>query len=227
MNPFTLDVLQAINDWQIGGNHNAKVKRGNKLKEVSKSLPDIFKRCNIPCYRKEVHDNGRLTQLLGDNSLPETIAAWTTDLSIAQSFKNGVPPKGLQGVIFKHIPSSDEIVINLVDVYNSDDFKTSIELYKSKIKNFERGIGCYGDEQKEVILDLGSIDESKIYVLGGYSSSIYQLAKMYFQATPTKIQYLYFYHLCYYHGVIDQTKWWLTPEGTQNALSRFRTRYSK
>ena len=33
MPEFSLELLQAINDWQSGGDHNQKVQRGEALKE--------------------------------------------------------------------------------------------------------------------------------------------------------------------------------------------------
>ncbi|PKQ10623.1 MAG: hypothetical protein CVT70_18610 [Alphaproteobacteria bacterium HGW-Alphaproteobacteria-1] len=60
-------------------------------------VPDIT---TVAAVSQEAHEKDRIWQLLADESLPETIAAWTTDLSIAKNFKNGVPPDGLRGVIF-------------------------------------------------------------------------------------------------------------------------------
>jgi hypothetical protein len=41
--PFSLPLLQAINNWQIGGGKNQKAKRGQELKRQAASLPDRFR----------------------------------------------------------------------------------------------------------------------------------------------------------------------------------------
>jgi hypothetical protein len=98
---FTLELVQAVSDWQRGGSHNQKVKRGQRLKVVAAELPEAFRVCTDPCFRQEAHAKDRVWQLLANNHLPETIAAWTVDLRTAKTFKGGMPPPGLQGVIFK------------------------------------------------------------------------------------------------------------------------------
>ncbi len=77
MTEFTLQLLQAINDWQRGGDHKQKVKRGAKLKQLAAGLPEKFRTCSATCYRQEAHEKDRIWQLLADSALPETIAAWT------------------------------------------------------------------------------------------------------------------------------------------------------
>jgi len=91
---FTRDLVQAVSDWQRGGSHDQKVKRGQRLKAVATLLPDHFRACTTTCFRQEAHEKGRVWQLLADNHLPETIASWTTDIAIAKAFKGGVPPAG-------------------------------------------------------------------------------------------------------------------------------------
>src|ERR1700677_2875515 len=53
---FTLQLLQAINDWQRGGDHKQKVKRGAKLKQFAAGLPEKFRTCSATCYRQEAHE---------------------------------------------------------------------------------------------------------------------------------------------------------------------------
>src|SRR4051794_20488505 len=92
---FTIEILQALNDWQRGGDHKQKIRRGARLKKSIASLPVRFRTCQVVCYRQEAHSQGRTAQLLLDRQLPETITGWTTDLTIAKQFKGGIPPVGL------------------------------------------------------------------------------------------------------------------------------------
>ncbi|SRR6266480_6110694 len=77
---FPPELIQAVNDWQRGGDHKQKVRRGQRLKECAALLPPRFRACDQTCFRQEAHEKDRIWQLLADNRLPETIAAWTTDL---------------------------------------------------------------------------------------------------------------------------------------------------
>ncbi len=47
-NPFTLEILQAINDWQRSTTKN----RGKKLETLCVNLPAQYKTVDFACYRK-------------------------------------------------------------------------------------------------------------------------------------------------------------------------------
>jgi hypothetical protein len=104
MSVFTLALLQAVNNWQRGGDHDQKVRRGNALKQEAASLPEKFRTADVTCYRQEAHEKDRVFQLLADEHLPETIAEWTTDINVARSIKGCVPPAHLRGLIFSIKP---------------------------------------------------------------------------------------------------------------------------
>src|SRR4051812_42794202 len=108
---FTRELIQAVNDWQRGGDHKQKVRRGLHLKDCAASLPAQFRICGEACLRQEAHEKDRIWQLLADRRLPETIAAWTMDLDVAKTFKGGMPPPGLQGVIFSLVPPAESVVL--------------------------------------------------------------------------------------------------------------------
>ena len=168
---FSLDCVQAVNDWQRGGDHRQKVRRGEKLKQEALALPEAFRTCTQRCFRQEAHAKGRVWQLLADIGLPETIAAWTTDLAVAKHFKSGVPPHDLQGVIFALVPPAGAVVANLAALYADADFLAAVETFKPEIGGFEEGIGKYGGSQHEVVLELGSLTTAEVCSYGGYSSS--------------------------------------------------------
>ena len=93
-NVFTLELLQAVNDWQRVGDHRQKVRRGARLKERAASLPEPIRTCGGVCYRQEAQEKDRVWHLLACNRLPETIAAWTTDLNVAKTLKGVARPRG-------------------------------------------------------------------------------------------------------------------------------------
>lgn len=220
MNDFKIELLQAINDWQRGGDHTQKLRRGKKLKQQAESLPTQFRTCSEICYRQEAHERDRIWQLLADEHLPETIAAWTTDLSIAKEFKNGVPPDGLRGVIFSLTPPSESVVINLIEVYKDKGFRRSIERDKSNITRFDKGIGLYGDTQSEIVLELDKLSPDTIQCYGGYASDRKALAKQFFGHNPDAEGLAIFEQICDQANIPESGAWWLSHEGTKNVLNR-------
>lgn len=220
MTHFTLELLQAINDWQRGGDLKQKLKRGKKLKKHAESLPGRFRTCSEICYRQEAHEKDRIWKLLAKKSLPETIASWTTKLCIAQHFKGGVPPKGLQGVIFCLTPPPESVVINLIEVYRDSDFRSAIDLHKLNIDSFSDGIGRYGDTQHEIVLELHNLEPATIHCYGGYASNRKTLAKKLFRHKPSAEGLAVFDELCRQANIPESGAWWLSEEGTKNVLAR-------
>lgn len=224
---FTLEILQAINDWQRGGDHKQKVKRGAKLKQASQALDSRFRTCTITCYRQEAHEKDRVWQLLADEKLSETIAAWTTDLATAKHLKGGVPPLGLQGVIFEIVPPAGSVILNLKEVYNAAEFHSEIAAQKSKIVGIGDGIEKYGSSQHEVILELGKLTPNQIFSYGGYASDRVTLAQEIFGRKPTAQDLLDFDALCAKANISQAGDWWLGPNGTKNVLARVEPQVSK
>lgn len=220
MTDFTLELLQAINDWQRGGDHKQKLRRGDKLKQLAAALPEQFRTCTAVCYRLEAHETDRIWQLLADESLPETIAAWTTDLSIARDFKNGVPPDGLRGVIFSLMPPPESVIINLIEIYSDPDFRSAIEQYNLAITGFGDGIGRYGATQREIVLELPKLGPETIHCFGGYASDRETLAQQFFGYKPYAEDLALFDQICRQAIIPESGAWWLTNEGTKNVLER-------
>jgi hypothetical protein len=217
--PFTRELLQAVNDWQRGGSHAQKVRRGQRLKECAAALPSRFRTCEAPCFRQEAHEKDRVWQLLADNRLPETIAAWTIDLRIAKSFKGGVPPPELQGVIFTIVPPPGTVVLNLVALYADPNFRAAVAEHRSNVNGFADGIGHWDTSQCEVVLELGTLERAGVYSYGGFSDNKELLAALYLQRQPTAEDLAEFDALCAKAGVAPG-QWWLSPEGTQAVLKR-------
>lgn len=220
MTHFTLELLQAINDWQRGGDHKQKLRRGAKLKQLAAALPERFRTCSEICYRQEAHEKDRIWQLLADESLPETISAWTTDLSVARDFKNGVPPDGLRGVIFGLTPPSESVVLNLIEIYRDSDFRSAIQKHELGITGFRDGIGRYDDTQHEIVLELHKLGPETIHCYGGFASDRETLAEQFFGHKPNAEGLAFFDQLCRQAHIPVSGAWWLTEEGTKNVLDR-------
>lgn len=119
--------------------------------------------------------------------LDERISSWTRSKRVAEEFKGGIPPQGgdYTGAIFKVHPQVKDVVINLSALFSDSGFLAAIEHHRPHIEGFERGMGRYGNEQKEVVLKYDSLPIGTLFAWGGYSSCESNLARMYFGRTPS------------------------------------------
>ena len=216
---FTFELVQAVNDWQRGGDHDQKVKRGRRLKACASDLPAKFRTCHQACYRQEAHESDRTWALLIDNCLPETIASWTTSLQVAKHLKGGVPPPGFQGIIFSLTPPETSVVLNLISLYEDRGFQAAIEAHKSRVVGFGDGIGRWESSQREVVLELENLETAAIYSYGGFPGDSVELARLFFKREPSQADVAEFERLR--AAIPVETKeWWLSPEGTQDVIGR-------
>lgn len=180
MTEFPISLLQAISDWQRGGDAKQNKRRGEKLKEVSASLPAEYRSCQLICYRQIALEKGGVWDLLGENRLPEKISSWTMDVEVAKAFKGGVPPEEqeLRAVIFYLYPPPKTVIVNLSKLYREPTFVKAMEFHKSDISGYSLGAGRYGDAQSEVVLELDVVSPEDVYSMGGHSSPMDQLVAM-------------------------------------------------
>lgn len=222
---FDLRFLQAVSDWQRGGDERQNRRRGEKLKEVCANLPKKYRACALCCFRQVALPKGGVWDLIGENSLPEKISSWTVDVEVAKRFKNGVPPEGQghQGVILCIYPPPDSIIVNLRELYNEPAFITALEQGKDAITGYHDGAGRYGNNQSEVVLEITAITQKDIYSMGGYSSPFEQLldvaAKQIYGPRVTLDQREALL-LHAEHVRSEAGPRWLDHEATQRVLSR-------
>lgn len=185
---FSIELLQAINDWQRGGDENQKLRRGNRIKELAKSIDNKFKRVDLCCFRQIALDKSSLWKFGDQLQLRETISAWTFDTGVAKEFKGGVPPAGYQGVIFDIVPKSEQVILNLHALYSDKEFYETFSKEQAKITGFAEGIGRYADSQSEVILEIDKLSLEAVYALGGFSSDLKKIAEMYYGYQPSDVE---------------------------------------
>lgn len=87
---FPLPLLQAISDWQIGGDSKTARARGLALARECATLPSEFKVVSSACFRKVALTKRSIWDLLGEQALSEKISSWTFDLGLAKGFKNAI-----------------------------------------------------------------------------------------------------------------------------------------
>lgn len=189
---FGLELLQAVSDWQRGGDAEQKHRRGEALRRAASTLDPRFRACGLVVYRQISLEKGGVWALLADRKLPETLSGWTLALEIAKTFKGGVPPEGWQGVIVAAAPSPENVVVNLDTLYRDPAFSEAIARRRSEIAGYEAGAGRYAGMQSEVVMELEHVVPDDIHAMGGYSSDRDTLIRMMFGCEPTPELVLWF-----------------------------------
>lgn len=185
---FTRELIQAVSDWQRGGDPHQKLRRGKMLKAEALKISEEFRECDGPCFRQLSLAKQSFWQLADEFQLPELISAWTLEPNVARQLKGGVPNLGHQGIIFVVCPSLGSIVVNLHRLFANADFRAAAERDKVNILGFYDGIGRYWDKQCEVVLEITKIALSVIFELGGFSSDRDELIHKCFGPNPTPEQ---------------------------------------
>ncbi|MDO8333298.1 MAG: hypothetical protein Q7T35_01340 [Nitrosomonas sp.] len=220
---FSLELLQAISDWQRGGNASQKARRGIALKEAAKDLPETFKKISSNCYRQIAMDNSSVWNIGTKYQLSETISSWTTSLEVAKQFKGGVPPKGYQGVIFKISPIDElEVIVNLQELFECNEFKDAIEEHKDKICGFHSGIGKYGNSQLEAVISTEYLKLETLFAWGGYTSPESELAEIYFGHIASEDELRIFRDLMNQAGHKCGAYWLTTADAVQRVSEKLK-----
>lgn len=209
---FTLEFVQAVNDYQCGGDSQ---KKAEKLIPFCAGLPPKFKSCTDICYRQEAHDQRRVWNLIAERNLPMGYSSWTTDLAFAKVFKGGVTPNG-QGVILTLTPPAGSVILNLAELYRDQDFLDYLNDHKGEIRRYGDGIGRYLGQQSEVILDLPTGTVGSIHCLGGFIGDVAAIAREALQRDPTTAELEDLSQRLRDAGIAPGSDWWLSYEGSLN-----------
>lgn len=220
---FNIQLLQAISDWQRGGDAKQKEKRGKALKEAARCLPDKFRSTEVDCYRQIALEKNSVWNIGTQYKLSETISSWTSNLDVAKQFKGGVPPSGYQGVIFKITPTDNvDVIINLHELFACQDFADFLAENKNKVDNFSQGTGKYGNTQCEVVISTDSLELKALFAWGGYSSPEQTLATMFFGHEPTTQELELFRDLMMQAGHNCGPYWLTTPDAVERVSEKLR-----
>ncbi len=216
---FDLPLLQAISDWQQGGNARAKYQRGLRLKTLCRNVDSRFRICKLLAFRRLSLNRFPLWNLLADGSLKETISAWTCSIDMAKNFKGGVPPLNWQGIILERLPSDDSVIINLSVLFHDESFQSAIEKYKTQIAEFNLGMGKYMNSQSEVVLEISKVGREDIHGLGGYTSDPNEIGKWIFGREPSDKEIARMTSLLQ-KGGRNFGPWWLDGEAKDRVLKK-------
>jgi hypothetical protein len=220
---FTKDLIQAISDWQRGGDAKQKLRRGKAVKMQASRLPIKYKTVTGKCFRQIALKGKQLLHLGTHYQLSEAISSWTLSETVAREFKGGVPPPGdYQGIIFSTMPSSDSIILNIDSLFNDIDFVASIEQYKNEVDGYGQGIGRWGNSQHEVIIEVDRLPLEALQAWGGFSSTEQRLAKMFFGRTPNNEEMKLFNEVMSKAGLKTGAYWLSTPDAVVRASEKLK-----
>jgi len=225
---FSLTLLQAVSDWQRGGDAKQKKRRGQALKVACASLPIKYRSCALICFRNIALPKGGVWDLIGEDRLDETISAWTPDITVAKVIKGGVPPdkQGLQGVILGIYPAPENIIVNLWALYTDPAFVAALDSHKAEIIGYHDGAGRFGNDQREVVLEIASVTQQDIYSLGGHSSPFEDLVEQAAWDIHGRIPTSHERNALLLSAEEVRTEagpHWLCPDATQRVLERLKS----
>ena len=217
--PFTPEFLQAISDWQQGGDAREKHQRGQKLKRLAGGLDSKFRTTGLVCFRRVALHKTPIWKLLAEGRLDETISSWTATTDVAKTFKSGVPPPGWQGVILEWAPGKGpgKVIVNLAALYADEGFCRAIEKYKDKIVDYAKGMGKYSGTQNEVVIELDAVQLSDIYAMGGVSSEPHELGRVLFGREVKQREIAWMREVLKKQGQ-DFGPWWIDGKEKDRAL---------
>jgi hypothetical protein len=216
---FSNSLIQAINDWQRGGDPGQKARRGKKLKAECASLPVEFRQTALCCFRQIALMPKYVWALHDQLRLKETISSWTLTTDVAQQFKGGVPPDRIPGLILDIVPPPDSVIVNLDALFRNEEFVRACSDASSRITAYGDGIGRYGNTQHEVVLEIASVPITAVYALGGHSSSQNELANFYFGREPSAAEFTEFEQLLKLSGT-KLGPMWLVGAAKDRVLGR-------
>ena len=179
---YSTEFLTALALWQNGWREDPaqKLQLGTNLLDAASSISGACKTLPGPCYRVVLLNAGTIFSLFSNGKLAETVSSWTTEKTFASRFKNHLG-QGQIGFVFKHIPVSTEVIVNIQAMWEDPEFHNCLKSHKQDGIKFHRALEHFspqGENQHEVVLSVDGLNLSEIVGLSGRSSfeGICQLA---------------------------------------------------
>lgn len=168
---FGVELIRAINEWMLSPSPDI----AEKIRSLSSNLPSIYRTRSGPVFRRIDLTKGFVWDLMADERLLEKISSWTLKKSIAEDLNKGVPPIGVQGVIFMIPEDKGTTILNFSNLFNLNGFGAACEKFRDQIPNIEYGIDCFKNDEQEVLIDVEDLYPEEIVSFGGYSSTSNEL----------------------------------------------------
>lgn len=122
-------------------------------------------------------------------------------------------------------PIPEQVVANLDALYRDSDFNAAMLAHKNQVVGYYEGAGRYKNTQREVVLEVESVNQSNVYSFGEHSSPFeklaYAAACKFFHRPPSSIEFNRF--LASVEHVRDVAgPDWIDQEATQRVLERMQ-----
>ena len=168
---FSEELLFALANWQRGWRENQEVRQtlSFNLLKAAYGLDKKFKSVDTTCYRKRFLHKGELVDIVLHDEKFEGVVSWTIKREFAERFKGLYKPDAVSGAIFEHMPTNDEVVVNICELWKDPEF---IEMANKFFINYgeeAKPLVHFKDTQGEVVLT-SPLKASEIIALTGASS---------------------------------------------------------
>ncbi|MBX9637168.1 MAG: hypothetical protein K2Q45_06420 [Nitrosomonas sp.] len=168
---FSDELMIALANWQKGWRENQDKREllSKELLRSSENLDKKFKSVTTTCYRKRFLHSGELVDIVLKDEKIEGVVSWTTNKEFAERFKGLKKPDAVSGAIFEHIPSSNEVVVNICELWKDSNFIAAANDFNNRYPTVAEPLFHFKDTQGEVVLT-SPLKASEIIALTGASS---------------------------------------------------------
>jgi hypothetical protein len=145
--------LEALGAWQRGWQEapERRLVLARALDAEVGQLPDRVKVVEEPCFRKRfLYDRDLGPLFLG--GLDEGPTSWTLRREYAHRFKGYYRAESVCAAIFAHSPSPEEVVVNIVRLWEDPDFREALSGYQARGGPNADALENFKGDQGEVVL---------------------------------------------------------------------------
>ncbi|GAB3175529.1 hypothetical protein [Telluribacter humicola] len=107
----------------------------------------------------------------------EGIASWTKEMEYAKKFKGIVRSSTKFVMLFKHVPTPNEVVVNIISLWQDTKFVEAVQKFKEDDPEASKALFNFKDFQSEIILR-STLKGTEIEDIVGVSSSFEALCDM-------------------------------------------------
>jgi hypothetical protein len=104
----------------------------------------------------------------------EGVVSWTTDEKYAERFKGLLKEDAVTGAIFEIKPKPEDVIVNIVSLWNDNDFVKAVTDYSNKEPENTKALMHFKATQSEIILK-SPLRGSDIIALTGIASPFDEL----------------------------------------------------
>lgn len=225
--------LGALGAWQEGWREQ-KDRRLAITTELRAAIAELASPLPVSsplplCYRKRYltpnnpQNDGDFRTLVLAGRIDEGVASWTADKQFGEAFKDLIRD-GCVTALFEHRPQREEVVVDLLALWQDRDFAHDAEAYSREKGNNATAHVRMRDKQSELILDAPLLSEEIVGFVGRVGQD-----DVFFEALGANTedaQDAVWKALTAIDAFPGDAKW-LGRDGAQRALNRTRIKYGR